>query len=113
MLFSECSPIPLATKVARFAIENKNNILVKSWPGDSVTDYLFLADGTCQKLFAKTLREYEVHGTGCALSTLIACAFAVSEPGDIETIITDSRQELALLCDNASVIGRNSELFFL
>ncbi|MFG5776051.1 bifunctional hydroxymethylpyrimidine kinase/phosphomethylpyrimidine kinase [Comamonas sp. J-3] len=54
-------------------------VLVKGGhlPGDEVVDLLALADGTRLRLASPRIRTHNGHGTGCTLSSAIACQLAL------------------------------------
>lgn len=56
----------------------KGSVLIKGghFTGENSTDYLFLKDGRVEKFTLERINSKNTHGTGCTLSSAIACNLA-------------------------------------
>lgn len=58
-------------------------------PGDDLVDLLVLADGSTHGMASKRIASRNVHGTGCTLSSAIACHLALG--WDLQASVAQSR----------------------
>ncbi len=58
-------------------------------PGDDLMDLLLLADGSTHAMSSKRIASRNVHGTGCTLSSAIACHLALGR--DLQASVVQSR----------------------
>lgn len=79
---------PAATRLLSM---NANAILLKGahFPGDQVVDVLLQRDSPALMMEAPRVRSKNIHGTGCTLSSAIACYLAQGR--DLESAVQEAR----------------------
>ena len=67
---------------AELLAQGARGVLLKGGhlPGDEVVDLLALADGERHRFAASRIQSRNLHGTGCTLSSAIACGLALGKP---------------------------------
>ncbi|MBO9645361.1 MAG: bifunctional hydroxymethylpyrimidine kinase/phosphomethylpyrimidine kinase [Pseudacidovorax sp.] len=76
---------------AELLAQGARGVLLKGGhlPGDEVVDLLALADGERHRFAVSRIQSRNLHGTGCTLSSAIACGLALGKP--LPQAVADAR----------------------